>query len=75
MAAAYSIFKLTYANNEVISCKIADANIVLDGLYHYEHKNGKMIYAFIKASNEEQAIAVSHTIVFDLKLKYSDQII
>jgi hypothetical protein len=69
------IFKLTFANNEVVSCEPAESNSILSELYDYEHQNENLIYALIKADTEAQAIAISHTIVFDLKMKYGKTVV
>lgn len=61
-----TLFKLTYINNEVVSCKQAEKGLVLNGHYHYEHHNGKLIYALIKAENEKKALDISATIKLEL---------
>jgi hypothetical protein len=49
-----NIYKLIFANNEVVDCKpLKDPSLVHGPLY--EHKNGKLIYAVIQADSEELA--------------------
>lgn len=56
------IFRLIYANNEVIACTDVSSNVGLNGVYHYEHKGGKLIYAVVKAESEENAITIGNFI-------------
>jgi len=50
-----NLYKIIFARNEVISCKEENNTEYIDGSYHYEHKNGKLIYALIKAESEDDA--------------------
>ena len=52
-----NIYKLTFANNDVLICKDVNDRYSLNGLYHYEHKNGKPIFAVVKADSEKEALA------------------
>jgi len=54
-----NIYKISYANNEVISCKEVTNDAGLDGSYHYVHSDGRMIYAIVKAENEAKAIDIA----------------
>jgi hypothetical protein len=56
------IYRLIYANNEVIACTDVSSNVGLNGIYHYEHKGGKLIYAIVKAESEENATTIGNFI-------------
>jgi hypothetical protein len=56
------LFKVTYVNNKPFSCSLVMGKI-LAGKYTYEFINQTLIYAFINATNEEQAMEVAAEIV------------
>jgi hypothetical protein len=59
---AVNIFKINFARNEVISCQAVDY-VFFNGEYYYEHNNGRLIYALVRASDESKAIAMTGKIV------------
>jgi hypothetical protein len=58
-----NVYKVIFANNEVISCVDISNNMVLGDLYHYEHDKGKLIYAIIKAESEIEAGRIAAQLV------------
>ena len=51
------IYKLIFAKNNLLTCKEVDNDTYsFDGLYHYEHINGVLIYAIVKADSEQEAL-------------------
>ena len=62
-----NVYRIIFAENEPISCTIANHNTVLNGLYQYEHKNGTVIYAIVNAKNEDNALTIAHFIVREIQ--------
>ena len=48
------IYKITFVKNKIDSCRIAN-DTILEGSFTVEKHNGFLIYALIKAENEDQA--------------------
>ncbi|MCD6013344.1 MAG: hypothetical protein K0Q79_3206 [Flavipsychrobacter sp.] len=57
-----TIYKIIFAKNEIISCSKAEDNAVLEGMYQYEHVQGKLIYALVRAESEDDARAIANAI-------------
>ena len=53
-------FKITFVNNEPISCKEITTGVMQDGTYHFLHAKGKMIYAIVAAESEGEALRISN---------------
>jgi len=64
-----NIYKLTFARNKVFTCKEVSDRYSLNGIYHYEHKNGKLIYAIVKADSEPKALILVDTILKEIQEK------
>lgn len=64
-----NIYKVIFAKNEVISCHQLDDRVSLKSEYYYEHDKGKIIYALIKAIDEDDAIGKSDAIVKEVRSK------
>ena len=54
---------MTFARNEVLACEEITGDVNLNGPFHYEHKDGKLIYALVKAEKEENALTIAGLIV------------
>ena len=44
-------------------------SVVLNGLYHYEHKNGRLLYAVVNAETEDNALIIANFIIKELSEK------
>ena len=53
----------------VISFKSVKDNVVFNGMYHCEHKNGQLIYAILKAETLGNALAIANFIIARIKEK------
>jgi hypothetical protein len=62
-----NIYKLIFANNEVVDVKPIQENIALNSPYHYEHKDGRLIYALIKADTPDTAIENAHMLLQEVR--------
>ena len=60
-------FKVTFAKNEIISCKEIKNSLSVKGVFHYEHNNGNLIYATIKNKNEDNALTIAQLIIKEAK--------
>lgn len=59
-----NVYKVIFARDRAIACEIAINNIIFSGDYMYErHSNGGVIYAFIKAESENDALRISNKVV------------
>lgn len=57
-------YRVTYVKNEVISCVEAEDHILNNKSdLHYEHKNGQLIFALIKAETKRKAYSIAKKIV------------
>jgi hypothetical protein len=56
------LFKVTYVNNKPFSCSLVMGKS-LNGKYTYEYLNQTLIYAFINATDEEQAMEMAAELV------------
>ncbi len=66
-----NIYKITYIRNEAALCKEITTTTELVGLYHYEHTHGNLIYAIVKAENEDNALTIAKFISKEVKDKFS----
>jgi len=64
-----NIYKLTFAKNDVFACKDVTDTCSINGLYHYEHKKGKLIYAIVQANSEQEALAFVDIILKEIQEK------
>ncbi len=60
-------FRIVFAKNEILTCKEAENNSNLNGSSYYEHENGNLIFAIVKAPGEEEAINMAKRIVQEVK--------
>ena len=56
------VYKITFSNNAVLACTPFYGRDI-DGQYSYEHHNGYLIYALVKASSEEEALKICEQII------------
>lgn len=61
------IYKLVFAKNHVISCSLVDGDVQLEKNYYYEHISGNLIYAVVKARDENEAASFGKKIVTEVK--------
>ena len=57
-----NIYKLIFANNDIISCDLLP-NVALGKEYYYEHDKGKLIHILLRAESEADALAKSDKII------------
>jgi len=57
-----NIYRIIFAENEILTCKTVNSAIVFNGIYYYEHKDGKLTHAIIQADNEENALTIANII-------------
>ncbi|MCD6013768.1 MAG: hypothetical protein K0Q79_3630 [Flavipsychrobacter sp.] len=65
-----NIYRITYIKNEVALCKEVNNTNEFNGIYHYEHDKGNLIYAIVKAENEENALTIAMFIAKEVKGKF-----
>jgi hypothetical protein len=65
------IYKVNFANNYPISCKEVTDRVEIKGAYHYEHDNGRLIYAIIKGELGPGLLDTVATIVEEVKDRYA----
>ncbi len=59
-----NIYKLIFAKNEIMTCERIVNEVKFSGEYNYEHDGkGRVIYAYVKAENEDEAINRSSEII------------
>jgi hypothetical protein len=58
------VFKVTYLNNDPISCNAAVGKVI-KGDYAFEYNRGSLIHAFVYAKDEEEALKISRAISAD----------
>ena len=51
-------YKIVFAKNRIISCRETLEKVVSDEPY-YEHRNGLLTYAIVRAENESQARSIA----------------
>lgn len=55
-----SVFKITFLNHAIISCKVVKTPDKLPAKNVCERVNGKPIYAMVEAANEEEAMIIAN---------------
>jgi len=63
-----NVYRAIFGKNEIISISEVSETTVLRGLYHYEHKNGRLVYAIINAENEENALTIADIIIKEVSI-------
>jgi len=63
------LYKLTFARNDMLLLKEVTEAHGLNGLYHYEHNNGNLIYAIVRAGSEYEALAFVDVILDEITEK------
>jgi hypothetical protein len=53
---AMQLYKVSFIKNKILSCAPADPGIQLKGDMYYEYNNGKLIFAIIAATSEQEAM-------------------
>ncbi|RYD56882.1 MAG: hypothetical protein EOP56_10855 [Sphingobacteriales bacterium] len=56
------VFKFIFANNAILNCTPLYGRDI-DGTYTYEHDNGSLTYAMVKASSEDEAYRICKRII------------
>ena len=64
-----NMYKLIFAKNAVISCDLMTGKFELSQDYMYHQDKGQLIYAIVKADNEEDAINKGGQIVKEVTEK------
>jgi hypothetical protein len=52
------VYKITYVNNAPISCRLV-TDRVIEGAYTYEFNKDNLIFAFVNADDEREALEIS----------------
>ena len=68
-----NIYRVIFAENEILACSTVNSMAVFNGIYFYEHKDGKLTYAIIKAETEENAITIANFIRKDASLLFTSK--
>ena len=55
-------YRIVFAKNEIITCKEAENSSNLNGSSYYEHDNGNVIFAIVKADDEAAARQAANNI-------------
>ena len=61
------IYKIIFVSNTILSCKLSNKTIVMEGEYMYQQYRGQLIYAFVKAENEDSARQFAQEIITQAK--------
>lgn len=62
-----NVYRVIFAKNEILSIKEVNSSDVLNGLYCYEHKNGMLLYAMVKAKTEDNALTIAMMIIKEVR--------
>ena len=62
-------YKIVFAKNRIISCRETLEKVVSDEPY-YEHRNGLLTYAIVRAENESQARSIAKYLALEMKQRY-----
>ena len=62
-------YRVVYAENRIISCEETPEKIVGNEPY-YEHNNGQLSFAVIRADNESQARSIAKYLAIELMQKF-----
>jgi hypothetical protein len=62
-------YHIVYAKNRIVSCSETRQKIVGNEPY-YEHSNGLLSFAIVKADNESQARSIAKYLAIELRQKY-----
>ena len=62
-------YKIVYAKNSIISCTTVEESVMLNGLSYYEHENGQLIFAIVKAENEKEAARLGNNLIKEVSEK------
>lgn len=65
-------YHVVYAKNRIVSCSETGEKIVGNEPY-YEHSNGQLSFAIVKADNESQARSIAKYLAIELLQKYKPQ--
>ena len=64
-----NIYKVIFAKNEIICCDLMINKFELNEDYLYHQDKGQLVYAIIKAKNEEDVINKSNQIIKEVTEK------
>lgn len=64
-----STYKLIFAKNEIVACNLIISKMEFKGQYYYENDRHQLIYALVKAENEEDALKMGNTIISEFRKK------
>jgi hypothetical protein len=59
-------YRAIFSKNEIISITEVNDTTIMNGLYQYEHKNGRLIYAVINAETEDNALTMASIIIKEI---------
>jgi hypothetical protein len=62
-------YRITFAKNEIISCKEEMGDVPSNEIYNYVQERGNLIYAIVKTKNEENALTIANMIIKEVKEK------
>jgi hypothetical protein len=57
------LYKVKFDNNKVVSCKEMSPDTPMQSSHYYEHNEGQLVYAVLKAVSKEDAKAKALEIV------------
>jgi len=66
-------YKVIFAKNMPITCELLPHHIISGKEYYYEQNKGHLIYAIIKAPNEDTALITANNIVHEVTAKVFGQ--
>jgi len=61
-----SVYRITFIKNRIFSCDLANVNI--NQAVSYEEKRGYLVYAYIRATEMDEAITIANYFHFLLSL-------
>jgi len=62
-------YRITFAKNEIISCKEEFGDTGSDEIYKYVSEGANLIYAIVKTKNEDNALTIANMIIKEVKEK------
>jgi len=64
-----NIYKIIFAENEIICCNLLIGKLDFKGDYYYRQESGHLIHAVIKAKNEDRALSQGQNIITEFTPK------
>ena len=66
-----NLYKVIFANNDIISCEVAEQRFDHESEYYFEYK-GQLIHAMIKGENKSEALDKANEIIKEELEKYKN---